>query len=109
DLSADHAREPLLVGPPVDHEHRQGFGGVERDVLAVRAGTGDILAGAGQSTVQRVTMRRRRDDDGALAGVERRPNMAADCVDEEIVVLVELNDVVASPARSMPVPEGLCD
>jgi len=99
DDSADHRSEPPRVGEAADHEFRERFGGVEHDELplcaAPRTGAAPGLAVCAECT----SVRRRRNDNGAVPGVRAVP-MIDLRIRRESVALIKLTKCSASPLPS---------
>jgi hypothetical protein len=100
ELSPDDVGELVGVGPPVDHEARQRGRRVERNVASGASGSVDVGAGVAQPPLQRFAMRLGGDDDGAAARPERRADMLADLLEQEVDELVELYHMVARDPRT---------
>src|SRR5207253_6110701 len=85
--------ETLRVRRPCVHEHRQGFPGLQGDVLPLLTGCGQVEAARIQSFLDAVRVRSRGDDDTATIGLEAAADELGHRVEKERVLFIELGEV----------------
>src|SRR5690349_14299871 len=93
--ASDDVLEALCVGVAVNHELRQGFGGIQCDIAT------PVSRQPFQPLLQASQVLRGGNDQTGVSGLQPCLQKAAHLVEEESILLVELDEMIVTRGRSL--------